>query len=54
MSFRERIWPVLGILVGLAFALEGVFGVSKMVFTVTGVIVGAAFALAALLLPRRK
>ena len=52
MDIRRRIWPVLGILVGVVFAIEGITNAGQTVLAITGVGVGAVFALVAVLFTR--
>ena len=40
-----RVYAILGTLVGLTFALEGILGAPPTAFAVTGVVVGAVYPL---------
>ncbi|MEA2301138.1 MAG: hypothetical protein QOD61_953 [Solirubrobacteraceae bacterium] len=43
---RHRLWPVISILVGMAFAIEAVAGAGGLAFAITGIAAGAMYAIA--------
>lgn len=48
-QWRTRAFPILAILIGATFALEGILHAPGVVFAVTGVLAGAVYALVGVL-----